>query len=837
MTRNDARVAPAASSATRSSTANSSAPKSIHFKTSSASSRTSNMSMSLPEESHPALPSDSWKKRSMKRSSYDFGHITARLSQAETSHLQQDAKRHSRGMSAPTGGSMTSPTQRDFLEPGAPPPPPIGRSYESLKAEQSMNENASKQHDIHAELHWEIFGGNPRNWTRKMRWMHTAVACFIAFVCTLASTILTPSQDPTIHTDSASAKAALPTSLYLFGLVFGPILSYLGSEALGRKLVYLVTLPLFAIFVTATAIVGGVAGFLACRFFSGLFCAPLLHLGFGTIFDIWTGSERSSALMLYIFSVLIGITLGPVIGGYIAEERGIEWTQYTVVILIVVCMMPMAFMKETAKEAINRRKKDSAKPVALSNEDCDTICLDPLRMLVTEPILVAGAAYGAYHLGVMYDICIALPTLLGRTYQFKPGVQGLSFVSMAIGVTMALSLLLAYQHWYYEPWVIRFKKEAASEDEKSLYSAHEPWRLQSTLSKLAPRSTASVSTWGSVFDSMPKSPGHSTHPPPSPGRRASIFDLLPRSAEQHQRSPSALGRSNSVLNSLKRMSSLRTKVEEQPQDDRHRNVTMAKAAATYLNGIDCNADKQISVERLLFVLEQNLEFQHFCTILDAWKINFDRFELARVLAEALAFHASPSTNLSMSTWTNQNSFRDIQHHRSATIKSLESASTLAAPVPTRAPSVAARRKTALPKTTPPPPEWRLRPSIPASILIVVSLFMLGWTTSSKIHWFVPLLAMSVFAASLLVVLVSIMQYLLESFEDERSVLAASNVLIWLLAFFFSLSAKDVLNLGAGPGMSVYGGISILLGTIPILLCFHGLRLRRGDGDRRPSTAR
>ncbi|PPJ60858.1 hypothetical protein CBER1_07217 [Cercospora berteroae] len=822
MTGNDAKVAPAASAATRSWTANSSAAKSTHFKTSSSSSRTSNMSMSLPEEPHPALPSDSWKKRSMKRSSYDLGRITARLSQAETSHLQHDAKRHSRGMSAPNSVSLTSPTsptQREFLEPGAPPPPPIGRSYESLKAEQSANENAMKQHDIHAELHWEIFGGNPRNWTRKMRWMHTAAAY------------------PTIHTDSASAKAALPTSLYLLGLIFGPILSNLGSEALGRKLVYLVTLPLFAIFVTATAVVNGFAGFLACRFFSGLFCAPLLHLGFGTIFDIWTGTERSSALTLYVFSTLFGITLGPVIGGYTAEERGVEWTQYAIVILIVVCMIPMAFMKETAKEAINRRKKDSAKPVALSKEECNTICLDPLRMLVTEPTLVAGAAYGAYHLGVMHDICIAFPTLLGKTHQFKPDAQGLSFVSMSIGVAIAVVLLLAYQHWYYEPGVIRFKEEAASEDEKSLYSAHEPWRLQSTLSKLAPRSSASVSTWGSVFDSMPQSPGQSTHPPPSPGRRASIFDLLPRSAEQHHRSPSALGRSNSVLNSLKRMSSLRTRVEEQPQDDRHRNVTMAKAAATYLNGIDCNADKQISVERLLFVLEQNLEFQHFCTILDAWKINFDRFELARVLAEALAFHASPSTNLSMYTWANQNSFRDVEQHRHAAVKSLESSSTLAAPIPARAPSVAARRKTALPKTSPPPPEWRLRPSIPASVLIVISLFMLGWTTSSKIHWFVPLLAMAIFAASLLVVLVSIMQYLLESFEDERSVLAASSMLTWLLAFLFSLSAKDVLNLGAGPGMSVYGGISIVLGTIPILLCLRGSRLRRGDSDRRPSTAR
>lgn len=180
MTGNDTKVAPAASAATRSLAANSSAGKSTHFKTSSSSSRTSNMSMRLPEEPHPALPSDSWKKRSMKRSSYDLGHITARLSQAETSHLQQDARRHSRGMSAPNSVSLTTPTspmQREFLEPGAPPPPPIGRSYESLKAEQLMRENASKQNDIHAELHWEIFGGNPRNWTRKMRWMHTAVAC------------------------------------------------------------------------------------------------------------------------------------------------------------------------------------------------------------------------------------------------------------------------------------------------------------------------------------------------------------------------------------------------------------------------------------------------------------------------------------------------------------------------------------------------------------------------------------------------------------------------------------------------------------------------------------
>ncbi|KAF2207282.1 hypothetical protein CERZMDRAFT_20326, partial [Cercospora zeae-maydis SCOH1-5] len=373
---------------------------------------------------------------------------------------------------------------------------------------------------------------NPRNWTSRMRWTHTAIACFTAFVCTLASTIVTPSQSPAIKADSASTDSVLPTSLFVFGLVFGPLLSDMGSEAFGRKVMYLTTLPLFAMFVLATAFENAPAGFLAFRFFSGLSCAPLLHLGFGTIFDIWTGRQRSSALTIYVFSMLLGVTFGPVIGGYIDEEYGIRGTQYVIIVLIVVCMLPTIFMKETAKEAINRRKAGSSKPLAVSLYKQrrftlrSSVCLAPLRMLVKEPILVVGSAYAAYHLGVLYDICIAFPDMLRETHHFKPSIQGLSFVSMSIGVTIALALQLIC--------------------------------LSSSL------------------------PSDSSPPP-------------------------------------------------------------------------------------------------------------------------------------------------------------------------------------LPKTLPPPPEWRLKPVLPAAFFLTISLFILGWTTTFKIHWFVPLLCMSLYAANFLIILISTLQFLLESF--------------------------------------------------------------------------
>lgn len=74
------------------------------------------------------------------------------------------------------------------------------------------------------------------------------------------------------------------------------------------------------------------------------------------------------------------------------------------------------------------------------------------------------------------------------------------------------------------------------------------------------------------------------------------------------------------------------------------------------------------------------------------------------------------------------------------------------------------------------PEARLPPSILASVLLPVGLFAFAWTNGPEIHWIVPTIASGFFGAGLILVFLSSINYLIDSYVIyAASVLAASAV--------------------------------------------------------------
>ena len=64
----------------------------------------------------------------------------------------------------------------------------------------------------------------------------------------------------------STTVALLPLSAYSLGLAFGPMISSPFSESFGRKLVYLVTLPLYNIFMLGAGFSQNIASLFICRF-------------------------------------------------------------------------------------------------------------------------------------------------------------------------------------------------------------------------------------------------------------------------------------------------------------------------------------------------------------------------------------------------------------------------------------------------------------------------------------------------------------------------------------------------------------------------------------------
>lgn len=152
---------------------------------------------------------------------------------------------------------------------------------------------------------------NPHNWSKVMKIFHTYVPAAMALVCTIASSIITPSRQEIQHEFGVSETVSLlPFVLYVPGLSFGPLLASPSSERFGRRPVYLAGISLFIVFTLGAGFASGIASLPVCRFFAGVFGSPRLSIGSATLIDIWEQHERAVPWSVYVTTPFLGPAIG-----------------------------------------------------------------------------------------------------------------------------------------------------------------------------------------------------------------------------------------------------------------------------------------------------------------------------------------------------------------------------------------------------------------------------------------------------------------------------------------------------------------------------------------------
>ncbi|KAK1961213.1 major facilitator superfamily transporter [Colletotrichum sublineola] len=127
----------------------------------------------------------------------------------------------------------------------------------------------------------------------------------------------------------------------------------------------------------------------------------------------------------------------------------------------------------------------------------------------------------------------------------------------------------------------------------------------------------------------------------------------------------------------------------------------------------------------------------------------------------------------------------------------------------------------------PTQENRLVPALPASFGPTIGLFIFAWTASPAIHWIAPTIGITVYGATVFIVMQCIFVYVPLSYPQYAASLFAGND-FFRSAFAFAsiLYARPMyLNLGVARGTTLLGGLSTI-GIIGICLLYvYGARLR------------
>ena len=316
---------------------------------------------------------------------------------------------------------------------------------------------------------------NPNNWTRQRKLYTLLVAIFFVLNSTIGSTLISGgidevARDFDIHDQTL---LVLPTSLYLLGYVFGPLMFGPLSETYGRRPIMFIAFAGFTAFTLGCALAPNFAALNVFRLLCGTFGAcPIAVLG-GICADVYHDAVyRGRAMALFMTVTVTGPVVGPFVSGFVSVVTW-RWCFWIGLVLAGVTWILFIFQSETygpvilLKRARRLRKEDPDRyanlkaPLEIEEKSATyivrVVLYRPIKMFISEAIVLSTCLYTGFVYGIFYMFLQAFSIVYGDVYGFNAGEQGLAFIPIGIGAGIACGIFLLWD---------RYVNKATAQDKK-----------------------------------------------------------------------------------------------------------------------------------------------------------------------------------------------------------------------------------------------------------------------------------------------------------------------------------------------------------------------------------
>lgn len=289
---------------------------------------------------------------------------------------------------------------------------------------------------------------NPLNWHPGRKWLAVLTVSAFAFVVQLASSMIYPAL-PLMAEElnvAQGAKTQMLFSIYLLAECSGPFLLSPLSEMFGRTPVLQLSNVVFLVFTLACGFAQTGGQILAFRLIAGFGGSASGSVGGGTIGDTFPVERRGTAVSVYTVGPLIAPAIGPIMGGLISGNISWRWIFWVTAIMDAVVLAVAVFtQKESRAPVLLARKakalrRETGKPYEVEGAShaslgsrLRTNLVRPLRLLTTQPIVMALAVYMGFVYGINYLMTSSFATIWTERYGQSTQISGVHYVALAIG--------------------------------------------------------------------------------------------------------------------------------------------------------------------------------------------------------------------------------------------------------------------------------------------------------------------------------------------------------------------------------------------------------------------
>lgn len=194
--------------------------------------------------------------------------------------------------------------------------------------------------------------------------METGFRKWIIVVTIITSTIIelidTTIVNVSINTMSGNLGASLEdtawviTSYAIANVIIIPMTSFL-AEKIGRKQYYIGSILLFTLASAMCGFSDNLWELVAFRFLQGIGGGALLSTSQSILFETFPAKERATASGIFSLGIIIGPSIGPVMGGFIVDNLSWQWIFYVnIPVGLTAALLSYMYLRPTKKSEDGR---------------------------------------------------------------------------------------------------------------------------------------------------------------------------------------------------------------------------------------------------------------------------------------------------------------------------------------------------------------------------------------------------------------------------------------------------------------------------------------------------